>query len=548
MKVPSYFSRRSADLWSAVSQASGLLLRQVEHGFEVTNPSRNADLQTGSLRYGRPEVCATCVLGLLWVVLLFVLPAAPAQEAKRASTAAWEHSIVNVEVARRQYDYSQPWTKRSNRHQKTGLVVGEHQILTTAEELFDRTLVRLQKDGRGRWYMGEVAWVDYYANLALVTTSEPGFWNGLKPAKLGGPMPQDGSLQILRWRAGNLENRRAEFTQFSVREGQLAAVNQVVIEADCDIQGAGWGEPFLADSHAVGLLYSHDGRTCTALTASFINAILDAHSKGRYHGLGYFDFFWQSAQNPASLARLNLPGEPRGVIIIDVPPRPDGGEQVLKPQDIILKIDGFDIDIQGDYEDPEYGHVMLENLSTRGKWAGDDFKLQIWRDGKPMEVIYRLPKYEHNNTLVPFATFDQEPEYLVVGGLVFQPLTDPYLQGWGAEWKRRAPFRMLYYRGEPPTRERPALVVLSQVLPDSYNIGYQEYRFLVLDKVNGQNIARLQDLRDALKKPRDDFHVFEFMQSDSLRRIVLAAGVTEADATARVLKRYGIEEALHLAQ
>lgn len=475
-----------------------------------------------------------CLLGVL---------SGLAQKVKRSEPSAWEQSVVTVEVARKQYDYYQPWSKTTARLQKPALVIGDHELLTTAEELNDRTLVRLQKHGRGRWWPGEVSWIDYHANLALLTCPDNEFWSELKPANLNGAMPADGTLQIVRWRAGNLEIRRAEFTQFAVREGQLAAVNHVVLEADSDIHGAGWGEPLVANSHVVGLVNSHEGRTCTALTASFINNILEARRKGQYHGLGYFHFYWQPAENPASLAMLKLPGEPRGVLVIQVPPRPDGLAQVLQPQDIILRIDDFDLDIQGDYEDPEYGHLMLENLSTRGKWAGDEMKLQIWREGKAMQVTYRLPKYDYSTSLVPFATYDKEPEYLIVGGLVFQPLTDSYLQSWGRDWKNRAPFRLTFYRGEQPTKERSGLLLMSQVLADPYNIGYQDQRALVVDKVNGHRVSRLPELREALQKPVGEYHIIEFVQSDSLRRLVLAAGNAEQQATARVLKRYGINKA-----
>ena len=490
-------------------------------------------------------------LGGAWglATVLLVGGATPewAQEPTRKAASVWEASVVTVEVSLKQYDYYQPWTSKDVRVQKPGLVVGERQILTTADELFNRTLVRVQKHGRGQWSLAEVAWIDYHANLALVTTGEAEFWRGLKPAALGGSIPTDGTLQILRWRGGNLENRKAEFTQFQVREGQLAAINQAVLEADCDIQNAGWGEPVVADSHVMGILSSQDGRNCIAIPATFIKFNLEAHKRGQFQGLGYFHFYWQPAQNLASLERLKLTGEPRGVIVIQVPPRPDGGEQVLKPQDILLRIDGFDLDIQGDYEDPEYGHLMLENLATRQRQAGDNVKLHIWRDGKPMDINYRLPKYEYSSSLVPFGTFDQEPEYMIAGGLVFQPLTDSYLQSWGADWRRRAPFRLYHYRDEPATKDRPALVVLSQVLPDAYNIGYQEQKYLVVDKVNGQRISRLPDLRQALEKPANGYHVFEFMQSDSLRRLVLRADGNEQEATARILKRYHISEPFHFA-
>jgi hypothetical protein len=172
--------------------------------------------------------------------------------------------------------------------------------------------------------------------------------------------------------------------------------------------------------------------------------------------------------------------------------------------------------------------------------------LQVWRDGKMIEVEYRLPKYDYATTLVPFASFDREPEFFILGGLVFQPLTDPYLQSWGPEWRRRAPFRLCHYREEPATKERPGLVLLSQVLPDAYNIGYQEYKCLVVDKVNGQRISHLAELPQALEKPVNGYHIIEFMQSDTLRRLVLAAGETEQQSTERVLKRYGINRPSHL--
>ena len=481
------------------------------------------------------------------VILLSVLASAFARDAKRGEPSAWEHSVVTIEVARKQYDYFLPWSKRTTKIRKVGLVVGDRQILTTAGEMFDRTLVRVQKGGRGQWRIGEATWIDYHADLALVTVSDAEFWRDLKPAVFGTATPADGALQILRWRDGNLESRRAEFTRYKVREGQLSAVNHAVLEASSEIHGAGWGEPLVANSHVVGIIREQDGRICVATPASFIQAVLEAHKKEAYHGLGYFHFYWQPAENPASLAWLKLPSEPRGVIVTQVPNRPDGGERVLKPLDILLKIDGFDLDIQGDYNDPEYGHLMLENLATRRKWAGDEVKMQIWRDGKAMEVVYPLPKFEYSNALVPFAVFDQDPEYLIAGGLVFQPLTDSYLRSWGPEWKQRSPFRLNYYNYEEPTKERPALVILSQVLPDAYNIGYQEQRYLVLTKVNGQRVNRLPELRTALAKPINGFHILEFTQGESLRRIVLRAGDAEQEATARVLKRYGITDVAYIA-
>src|SRR5207248_2944440 len=130
--------------------------------------------------------------------------------------------------------------------------------------------------------------------------------------------------------------------------------------------------------------------------------------------------------------------------------------------------------------------------------------------------------------------YDREPEYLITGGLVFQVLTDSFLQSWGPEWKQQAPFRLNYYNQEPPTDERPALVLLSQVLPDDYNIGYQDLHYLIVRKVNGQPVKRLADLRQALSQPLNGFEVIEFAPGESLQRLVLAAGEAEREATRRV--------------
>lgn len=483
------------------------------------------------------------IMILAWTAML---PALAAGDPNAAAT-VWEKSVVKVEVSRNLYDYYQPWNRRNDRAAKIGVVVGERQILTTAQDLSDRTLVRLQRGGRGKWTNAQVEWVDYHANLALLTTEDAAFWTGLQPANLSGKAPAEGDkLQIIRWREGKLENRQAEFTQFAVRQSELSSISHVQLELSSEIQGVGLGEPVVANSHVVGIVASQKGRTCKVIPASFIRTILAARAAGNQRGLGYFHFYWQRAENPASLAHLKLPGEPRGVLVINVPERPDGGEQVLQPRDIILQIDGFDVDMQGDYTDPDYGSLMLENLSARGKWAGDEVKMKIWRDGKPLDITYRLPKYEFAHSLVPAGVFDQPPDYLIVGGLVFQPLTVPYLQRWGAEWERRAPFRFTYYTGDEATREQPGIVILSQVLPDTFNLGYQEQRGFAVDKVNGLRVTSLSELRDALKQPQDNFHIIDFLPNEALQRIVLAAGDAEREATQRVLERFGIKESIQI--
>lgn len=456
----------------------------------------------------------------------------------------WQHAVVTVEVNRKQYDYFQPWAKRVEQVQKMGTIIAEHQVLTSADFLGDVTLIRLQK-GRGRWYRGELAWIDYHANLALITCTEEKFWEGTEALQIADVTPRRGTVQLLRWRGGSLEIRNTDINRLLVKKGKLTFIDLPFLELDSEMAGVGWAEAIVKGDSLIGITSSKEEHSITAIPSFFIKHCLADRKKEPYQGLGYFSFVWQTAENPATLAYLGLEGEPRGVIVAEV--NTNKVASPLLPRDVILNIDGFDIDVQGDYKDPDYGNLLLENLATRTKNAGEGMKLKIFRQGKEMEITYVLPKADYSVESVPMAVFDKEPDYLVMGGLLFQPLTVPYLQNWGADWARKAPFRLSYATKESAKPDRPSYVVLSLILPDPVNIGYQDARYLLVDTLNGQRISTLKDLIEAKDKAQNGFHLIEFKEGDSLRRLVLDANEIDA-ATQRVLQTYGIPKDRSLSE
>lgn len=476
---------------------------------------------------------------LFLLLATLALATSPALAQSRSSAnSRWEQSLVTLDITRQQYDYFQPWTKRPKTVVKNGIVVGPNEILTTADELADRTLIRVQKGGRGKWATADLVWIDYHANLALVTSKDKDFWTGLKPVELAATLPAKWeNIQLARWRNGNLEIRKMEFNQFAVDDAKLSYASYMQLELSSEINGVGWAEPIVAGGKVVGLSSSQNGNTCRAIPTPFIKSILEARKKGTYRGLGSFEFVWHPAENPATLKYLKAPSDSRGVIIVQVPKR--AGAEQLRARDLILQVDGFEIDTEGYYRDPEYGNLSLEALSTRKKWAGDTVPLKVWRDGAELNVTYKLPAVDYSSKLVPDRVFDQEPEYLIAGGLTFQPLSNELLRGWGDDWRRRAPFRLSYYNNEERSADRPAVLLLTNVLPDPITIGYQEYRYLAVDKVNGRKVSRLPELVEALQKPVDGFHTIQFVKGDSVQKIVLDASDLDG-ATKRVLQRFGI--------
>jgi len=490
-------------------------------------------------RFGRGNKTVAFIASIfLPSVFALHLHAAPESKSASADSFSWDNSIIHIEVTSKEYSYVQPWSRTERKAFKSGVVISNHQIITTAEDLADQTLIRLKKQGGGLFSLGHVVWIDYHANLAALTTDEKDFWTGLQPATLAEPVPINGPARILRWEDDQLENRQGEIEHMSVENSSLSYISVPVLKIDSTIPGAGFGEAVTADGKLIGLVCQQDGDTISAIPTSFISSILKARQNNTYSGLGYFDFTWDTMENPLSLDYLKLPGPARGVIVKEIGLKP-GVVSLVKPRDVILQIDGFDIDAQGYYHDPQYKKLLLENLSSRNKWAGMDSKMKIWRDGKEQDIVYKIPKAEFSDDLVPYQSFDRDPEYVLTGGFVFVPLTNAYLRSWGASWQQKAPFRLFYYNMDKVHPDRPQRVVLSQVLPDPVNLGYESLRNMVIDEVNGVKIKQISDLLAALKTPVNGFDIFKFESGESVQMAVLDSAELN-DATQKIMAHYHI--------
>ncbi len=454
----------------------------------------------------------------------------------------YQTSLVELEISRKAYNYLLPWVTNRNQTNKNGVVLSGKRILTTADDVSGAVLVRVQKDGESKKYTAKLTWVDYYANLAMLEVEDQDFWHGLEPATLSDTVPQSGNLHILRWTGGRLEAREAEIERLFVGKSQTSYVEYLQLQVTSEIDAAGWAEVVVQGDQVVGMTASANGKSLKILPAAVIRQILDARQGKENPGLGYFDFTWQPGTNAALLDSLGMSQVDHGVVVTRVGLKRLETE-ALQAGDVILKIDGFDIDPEGKYLDPDYGRLPFAQLATRQAIAGQVLPMLIWRDGKELTVDYPLPAANFEKDLVPDAEFDQAPEYLVAGGLIFQPLTGPLLAAYG----KNTPFLMRYYDYQRPVEDRDSLVVLSGVMPDPYNRGYEDARNMIIDTINDQPITSLQDVSEALASVQGDFHVLKFFRDQPLQTVVLDAA-TMSLATARVLERYRVPEDRHFNQ
>ncbi len=145
--------------------------------------------------------------------------------------------------------------------------------------------------------------------------------------------------------------------------------------------------------------------------------------------------------------------------------------------------------------------------------------------------------------LIPYHEYDRQPEYIVVGGFVFQKLTREYLQEFGSDIAGSAPTNLYYYYLESafkPTDKRKDIVVLSFVLPTKYTVGYAHLGQLVVSKYNGMEIRSIGDILAAQKlNPDSPYDVIEF-EMDS-PTVVIERNQIQA-ANAMVIANYGVRK------
>ena len=169
---------------------------------------------------------------------------------------------------------------------------------------------------------------------------------------------------------------------------------------------------------------------------------------------------------------------------------------------------------------------------------GQSVNLKIWRDGKPLELpltasVIQADRAE-GNQYTP-------PRYYVYGGLVFTPLSRDYLRALGPSVSDSANatliYELYYHPQENPQTARPEPVVLAALLPDPVNATFQARGRVMVDRVNGQRIGRLNDLVQAFANNPKAQDVIEFLPDHHLEALDRAE---VAKVQADILKTYGV--------
>lgn len=488
------------------------------------------------------------------LVLLFALSVSPAFAAKNLKGAdapavkPQQVSLVRVNVTGQAYDYFRPWQKRAPFSKRAlGAVLSGDRILVTADLVTNQNYVELERADSGEKTAASVEVVDYESNLALLRPQDKKFLAGLPPLALATDTIVGDRLSALQ-----LESTGA----LVVTEGLLTGVQVSRYPADVgqfltyrlsislQYRDNSYTVPLVRDNRLAGLLLRYDPRSqlMDVIPIPVITHFLKDATKPEYAGFPSIGFDSFPVRDPHLRAYVKMRPNAGGVYVTGVEPGSAAQKAGLQVGDVITAINNFDLDQNGNYQDPLYKKLDYSNLLTTRSYTGDKIALKIFREGKASQLDLTLDHRAPEDFIIPPYSHDEAPHYLILGGLIFQELSRQYLREWGGSWVKDAPQRFVYldrFQWELFPEGKRRVVVLSQILPVNGTVGYDDFGYLVVKNVNGHDIKSLADLAAAVKEPVNGFH--EIRTQEDPKIIVLDAKQAETDAPA-LRENFGITE------
>ncbi len=431
------------------------------------------------------------------------------------------NSVVRVNVTRQGYNFYQPWQKMTpNSRRGLGAVIDGKRVLVTGEMVANATYIELEKADSGAKATAQVVAVDYEANIALLeaTGEHSEFLNDMDPLQLDTDVKPGDSIDV--WQVednGTPVSTSVNVIKVETNTSFLDVASFLVYEATLPIQyrSGSFTVPVVRDGKLVGLLlnYSSKELLSNVLAAPIIQSFLEDLDDGNYDGFPELGIRVSKTLDEQFRNYLKLKDDEGGIYVSKVVRGSSAAEAGLQEGDVILEIDGHEIDPRGNFDDPQYGKLALGHLVRGNAKVGQSVQLKVLRDGERQTLDVGLVRREPEDYLIQPYMIDREPKFLIEGGLVFQELTRDYLKLYGDAWATRAPIKFLLALASPDELEDEGvekIVFLSRVVPTPATVGYEQVNNVRVTRVNGVDIKNITDLAAALEQPQDGNHRIEF--------------------------------------
>ena len=423
-------------------------------------------------------------------------------------------SIVKIYSTHQQYDYRSPWQNGSDYNStSTGFIVDGNRILTNAHAVLSNRFLQVRKEGESKKYKASVEFISEEYDLALIKVEEAGFFNGTVPLKFSGiPMNRD-KVAIYGYPMGG--------DKLSITEGIVSRIEHskytlttekfLIGQTDAAINPGNSGGPVVSNGKVAGVAFSglmgadNIGYFIpTPIIKHFLNDIKD----GKYDGMPKMGIIWSELESPSYRKMLGVEDTSKGILIKRVL-KNSSFESIFKKGDVLLKLDDFPIEYDGTIEFRKNERTDF-NYVIQNKNFDETIRYEIIRDKRKIAGEVKLTKDKVPLSLVKNTSLEEPPIYFVYGGLIFEPLTDDYINNGSS----------IQFPTDLETRKelegKEELAVLVRVLSDDANIGYTNYYDEIIIKVNGKSYVNFKDFVQLVKNSQSEFIKFEDIDGNEI--------------------------------
>ncbi|MBX3158112.1 MAG: trypsin-like peptidase domain-containing protein [Deltaproteobacteria bacterium] len=468
------------------------------------------------------------------------------------STEALRRSVVKLFTVVKEPNYYKPW-ELSYQHTSGGsaCIVEGQRILTNAHVVAHQLFVQALKPGDSKKYTARVLHVDHDTETALLTVDDPEFFEGTLPVRFGELPARNAKVTVYGFPVGGNELcvTAGVVSRIEVRTYTHSQRSLLAMQTDAAINPGNSGGPVFMNGELVGIAFQSYKRKDLEKSGYVVPIPVIRHmfrdlEDGAIGGVPDLGIYWQKLENEALCAYLGLAADQTGIRVSRVV-HGSAAHGRLEVDDVILSIDGTPVASDGTIVLRDHDRVMFDHLISQHQ-IGDTVELAVLRRGTPAKIEVPLGPYV---SLVPPPRPDRRPTYFIFAGLLFTPLSYEYIDEW--EWARdHHRYGQLRYE-EFPSERRREVVIIHQIFAHEVNLGYHQMREMVVERVNGVEIADIRDVVRALASPLGRFHVIETdhhgtrneQRSDYHAsygtRVVLDAARAER-ATAEILEQHGI--------
>ena len=432
------------------------------------------------------------VAALLAFACWLVVPAVALEEdAAEGGKPGVEASVVRIFSYANATDLRSPWQKLGTEASSgSGVVIEGGRILTAAHVVADAVSIQLKRAGQPDRFPAEILHVAHDCDLALIRPLDPAFFEGVTAVPLGRLPEVNSEIQAYGFPVGGdtLSVTSGVISRIEVGTYEHSMRELLIAQIDASINPGNSGGPVVADGALVGIalqtLVKAESVGYMAPAPVIAHMLADVKD-GRYDGFPNFGVEYQDLESPAQRTALGMKTVESGVLVSRVD-FGGPGYGVVSRGEVITAVEGSPIANDGTVALPGLGRVNFEAV-VQARQLGETVKLTILKDGSRFDRRITLNPHQ---PLIAGRVGD-EVEYLVFGGLVFQPLGYEYLR------QSEEPLETLMSHAlgfNIVTEQHRQVILLQQVLPHRVNQGYEEWRDAVVATVNGVAPRDMKDL------------------------------------------------------